>query len=288
MIAVVAALAWASGILDPTAIWDDGQAAPPVGGPAIASRAGPDSAALTGHFVPPSWINPPSMEAAAELTPGFAAGIGISGRVRLSCWVEEQGLPQDCEVESAAPEGMGFEAAALEVARTGVVRPAMLDGVPVRRTVAFNIGFSAEPLEEAAWGPVPYDGPEPTPTALALARQIVLQGLNVSIQSEEEVLLDGLADDRRQIVRDWLRELRPLGDEVFIRNQTLMIARLSVESEMAAYLADGTLPSSPVPTPEQMAAATSDLADPGDEAIWTEVRERYCARWSCVIPEPED
>lgn len=287
MIAALAALAWATGILDPTAI-GGGQVPPSVEDPAIGSGAGPDSAALAGRFVPPSWINPPSIEVATERAPGFAANIGIPGTVRLSCWAEQQGLPQDCEVVSATPEGLGFETAALEVARTGVVRPATLDGAPVRATVSFNIRFAGGLLEEADWDPVPYEGPEPTPTALALARQIVLQSLDVSVQSEEDVLLDGLAEDRREIVRDWLRELRPLGDEVFIRNQSLMIARLSMESEMAAYLADGTLPASPVPTPEQMAAATSDLADPDDQAIWTEVRKRYCARWSCVIPEVAD
>lgn len=287
MIAALAALAWATGILDPTAIGGV-QVPPSVEDPAIGSGAGPDSAALAGRFVPPSWINPPSIEVATERAPGFAANIGIPGTVRLSCWAEQQGLPQDCEVVSATPEGLGFETAALEVARTGVVRPATLDGAPVRATVSFNIRFAGGLLEEADWDPVPYEGPEPTPTALALARQIVLQSLDVSVQSEEDVLLDGLAEDRREIVRDWLRELRPLGDEVFIRNQSLMIARLSMESEMAAYLADGTLPASPVPTPEQMAAATSDLADPDDQAIWTEVRKRYCARWSCVIPEVAD
>lgn len=287
MIAALAALAWITSFLDPTAI-RGAQAAPPVEQPSIESGTGQNLDDSAGFFVPPSWINPPSLEVATELTPGFAAAIGIAGKVRLDCWVEEQGLPQDCEVVSVAPEGLGFEAVALEVARTGVVRPATLDGVPVRRTVAFNIRFSAEPLEEGVWEPVPYEGTEPTPAALALARQIVLKGIDVSMQSEEEALLDGLAEDRRQIVRDWLFALRPLGDEIFVRNQTLMTARLAKESEMAAYLADGTLPSSPVPTPEQIAAATSDLADPNDRAIWIEVRDRYCARWSCVIPDLAD
>ncbi|MDP3803056.1 energy transducer TonB [Brevundimonas sp.] len=286
MIATLTSLALATCLLDPTAIRDP-QASPPVDRLPVGAAERPDNAA-DGDFEPARWINPPSVEVAGELTPGFAAGIGISGRVRLSCQAEEQGLPKDCEVVSAAPEGMGFEAAALEVARTGIVRPAMLDGVPVREEVTFNIEFSTETLEEAAWAPVPYEGPEPTPAALALARRIVLQGLDVSVQSEEEALLDGLAGDRREIVRDWLRELRPLGDEIFIHNQTLMVARLSAESEMSAYLADGTLPSSPVPTPEQMAVATSDLADPNERAIWIAVRDRYCARWSCAIPEMAD
>ena len=287
MIATLTLLALATCILDPTAIRDL-QASPPVDRPAVEAAERPDSDETTGHFEPARWINPPSLEVAAELTPGFAAGIGISGRVRLSCWAEEQGLPEDCEVVSVAPEGMGFEAAALEVARTGVVRPAMLDGAPVRGKVDFNVGFETESLEEAAWAPVPYEGPEPTPSALALARRIVLQGLEVSVRSEEAALLDGLGDDRREIVRDWLRELRPLGDEIFIRNQTLAVARLSAESEMSAYLADGSLPSSPAPTPEEIAVATSDLADPNDQAIWIAVRDRYCARWSCAIPEGAD
>jgi TonB family protein len=287
MIAALAALTWATGILDPTASVET-QVSPRIEQSPVESGAASNRDEPTGHFVPPSWINPPSMEAATELTPGFAASMGISGKVRLSCWVENQGLPQDCEVVSAAPDGLGFEAAALEVARTGVVRPATLDGIPVRATVTFNVGFYCETLEESTWTPTPYRGAEPTPAALALARQIVLQGLDVSMQSEEEALLEGLADDRRGIVRGWLRELRPLGEEVFIQNQTLTVARLSTESEMSAYLAAGTLPSSPAPTPEQIEAASSDLVDPDERLIRITVRDRYCARWSCSIPELVD
>ncbi|MDI1327284.1 MAG: energy transducer TonB [Brevundimonas sp.] len=272
MVIALMSLVLAASLVDPTGV-SDFQAPPP----AIDEP--------TGDFEPARWLNLPSVD---EAMPGFAANIGISGRVGLSCWVEEQGLPQGCEVVNAAPEGLGFEAAALEGARTGVLRPAMLNGVPIRRTVAFNFRFSVDSIEDSPWQSTPYEGSDPTPTALALARQIVLQGLEESMRSEEEVLLDGLAPDRREIVRAWLRELRPLGGEDFIRNQTLMIARLSPEAEMAAYLANGTLPSSPPPTPEQTAVATSDIGSADDEAIWIEVRNRYCARWSCAIPEMSD
>jgi hypothetical protein len=282
VIATLTALAWTVCSLDPLAHREFQSP------PAIVLEAGADSDRPIGRFEPARWINPPSLEAAAELMPGFAANIGVSGAVSLVCWAEEQGLPQDCEVVNAAPEGLGFEAAALEVARTGVIRPAMRDGAAVRGKIAFNVVLSTDPLEEAQWEPVPYEGTEPTPGALALARQIVIQNLEVSVQSEEEALLDGLADDRREIVRDWLRELRPLGDDIFVHNQTLMVARLSLVSEMSAYLADGTLPSSPVPTPDQIAIATSDLADSNDQAIWIEVRDRYCARWACATPELAD
>lgn len=229
------------------------------------------------------WINPPSPEAAGELMPPFANGIGVGGRVTLSCWARDQGLPQDCEVKRAAPEGLGFEAAALEVARTGVIRPAMRDGEPVPRQVAFTVVFTPQPIEAEF---IPYDGPEPTPSALALARQITLLDLEESMASEEETLLEGLADDRREIVREWMRELRPLDDELLISNQALMLARLARESEMAAYLADGTVPTSPVPTPEDMARATSDMYGPQDVAEWTALRDRYCARWSCASEPP--
>lgn len=287
MIAALISLALTGWILDPAAIGAF-QASPAAGQTAAEAMGEPTTGEAVGHFVPPRWINSPSAEAATELMPGFAAGIGIPGSVRLSCWVEEQGLPKDCDVVSAAPEGLGFEAAALEVARTGVVRPAMLDGVPVRATVEFNVAFQAERIEDSSWEPVPYEGPEPTPRALALARQIVLRTIDASLQAEEETLLGGLADDRREIVRDWLFALRPLDAEISIRNQTLMIARLSTEADMSAYVTGGTLPLSPIPTPEQIAVATSDLADPNDRAVWIEVRDRYCARWACASPETAD
>jgi TonB family protein len=232
-----------------------------------------------GAFEPPRWINPPSPEASGELTPPFANGIGVGGRVTLSCWAREQGLPQDCEVKHAGPGGLGFEAAALEVARTGVVRPAMRDGEAVPRQIAFTVVFSAQPIESES---IPYEGPEPTASALALARQITLLDLEEAMALEEETLLEGLAQDRREIVREWMRELRPLDDERSISNQALMLARLAKESEMAAYLADGTVPTSPTPTPEDMARASSDMYGPQDIAEWTALRDRYCARWSCT------
>ena len=236
----------------------------------------------TAVFEPARWINPPSPEAAGELMPPFANGIGVGGRVTLSCWAREQGLPQDCKVKKAAPEGLGFEAAAVEVARTGVIRPAMRDGEPVPREIAFTVFFQPAPIPES----IPYEGPEPTPSALALARQITLLDLQEAMVSEEETLLEGLADDRREIVREWMRELRPLDNELFISNQSLMLARLAKESEMAAYLADGTVPTAPVPTPEEIARATSDMYGPQDVAEWTALRDRYCARWSCTSEPP--
>lgn len=248
-------------------------------------NAGPQSDDPPGVFERPRWINPPSPQAAAELIPPFASAIGVGGRVTLTCWAREQGLPQDCEVTRAAPEGLGFEAAALEVARTGVIRPATLDGAPVDRQIAFSVVFQPEPIETATES-IPYEGPEPTPSALALARRIVLQDLDESVALEEEGLLEGLADDRREIVRQWMRDLRPLGDEVFIANQTLMIARLARESEMAAYLADGTRPTSPLPTAEDMGRVTSDMSTPEDDIAWKALRDRYCARWSCTIEPP--
>lgn len=255
--------------------------------PDVATRPGGevDLRDRPGTWEPARWINPPSPEAASELIPYFANGIGVGARVGLSCWAREQGIPQDCEVTNSPPEGLGFEAAAIEVARTGVIRLARLDGQPVPGQIAFNVVFQPEPVETLV-EPTPYEGPEPTPTAISLARRIVLATLEESVRLDEEEMLAGLAADRREIVRGWIHELMPLGDEIYVANQTLMIARLSQESEMEAWLADGTPPASPPPTIEDMARASSDMHRPEDAAQWKALRDRYCARWSCTSSDP--
>ena len=234
----------------------------------------------------PGWRTPPSPDAVAQNFPGFAMAIGISGEVALECRVVVLGPPQDCKVTAVAPEGLGFERAGLNVAATGVARPAIVDGVQVTRRIAFRILFSTDTIEETADEPSPYSGPPPSAAALALAKQIVTQDLSVIMANEEESLLNGLAPSRIEIVRQWLREKRPLGDKEYIERQALAIARLSSEDEMIAYLSDGT--PSPTPTEDEWLRVTSDFPSRSDEAKWISLRNRYCARWSCHLPAEDN
>lgn len=230
----------------------------------------------------PGWRTPPSPDAVVENFPGFASAIGISGKVSLECTAVVLGPPQDCEVTAVAPDGLGFERAGLAVAATGVVRPAVVNGVQVTKRIAFRILFSTETIEETASEPTPYTGQPPSVAALALAKRIVIQDLDAIIANEEEALLDGLAPDRIEIVRRWMQEKRPLGGNKYIERQALAIARLSSEDEMTAYLSNGT--PSRMPTEDDWMRVTSDFPDEGDEAKWISLRTRYCERWSCENP----
>lgn len=242
----------------------------------------PDAAV---NLAVPGWSTPPSPDAVAENFPGFASAIGLSGRVSLECMAVILGPPQDCKITAVAPDGLGFEGAGLAVAATGVVRPAVVKGVPVAKRIAFRILFLTETIEETTDAPTPYTGQPPSASALALAKQIVIQDLDAIIANEEEALLDGLAPDRIEIVRRWMREKRPLGDNKYIERQALAIARLSSEDEMASYLSNGT--PSQMPTEDDWMRATSDFPDEGDEAKWISLRTRYCEHWSCEIPSED-
>ena len=230
----------------------------------------------------PGWRTPPSPDAVADNYPGFASAIGISGRVSLECVAVASGPPRNCRVTAVAPEGLGFDRAGLAVAATGIVRPAVVDGVQVPKRITFNILFQTETIEETSNLPVAYTGPPPSAAALALAKRIVIQDLEEIVANEEDYLLDGLAPDRIEIVRGWMREKRPLGDEKYVERSALAIARLSSEEEMSAYLSDGT--PSATPSNDDWMRVTSDFPDEGDEAKWISLRGRYCARWSCETP----
>ncbi|WP_312784521.1 hypothetical protein [Brevundimonas sp.] len=157
-----------------------------------------------------------------------------------------------------------------------------MDGVQVPKRIAFNILFQTETIEETSNLPVAYTGPPPSAAALALAKRIVIRDLEEIVANEEDYLLDGLAPDRIEIVRGWMREKRPLGDEKYVERSALAIARLSSEEEMSAYLSDGT--PSATPSNDDWMRVTSDFPDEGDEAKWISLRGRYCARWSCETP----
>lgn len=228
----------------------------------------------------PRWITPPPAEATEYLMPGFARNASINGRVALLCDVAAPGPPDSCEIEEVSPEGLGFEAAALAVARTGILRPGRQYGAYIPSTIRFVVRFSAE---DAKTPTVTYDGSTPSSASLEMARIIVREGADMIRPTSLYEMLDGLATERQAIVIEWIDELALINVDRIIDQQALAMARIFTEAEMQAYLANGTVPENPFPDDDTLQAATIDFKMPGYEQGLDKLRSRYCARWSCEI-----
>ncbi len=227
------------------------------------------------------WVRTPDPEAVAQYMPDFAVMIGVSGRVTMRCQALFEGTPQNCNVVSAQPDGMGFGDAGKLVAATGIVRPRQVNGKSEAALFNFTVHFTADPIPAE---PVElYHGAEPTPEALKLAREIVTSFPADVIDDPWLGTVEDLDSNRQSVVRGWLEALFPIDEEEEMRRTVLAMARLATEFDMKTFLATGVAP--PQPTEEQYDAAFGGETRKSLRALQT-LRSRYCARWSCeIIPD---
>lgn len=119
---------------------------PPLAEPAPASAPPPPppaSASSPSELVQidtPHWLTRPRNP--ERYYPREAFMQGIEGRVELDCVVETDGQLQ-CVIASETPPSRGFGDAALALARAHTMRPAMLNGAPVRGRYRMVVPFSS-------------------------------------------------------------------------------------------------------------------------------------------------
>ena len=243
----------------------------------LAASAG---TAVAQERTPARWSRPVQPELAAELYPGFAAMLGEAGRVLLICPIEADGHPGPCEVADEAPQGMGFGAAAKAMVATAEFTAARSDGKVVPARIQTTVRF--RPLDREPFGG--WTGPEPTPAALALARDMFdeMAAASQLPASYRDELMDGLDHDRRAVVGPWLDELFPRDEAREKEASSLQMARLFGEDGLRRLRAG-----EPVdwPTDEEAYAACPDPT-PAEEASLEELRRRYCERYECGV-DPE-
>lgn len=226
----------------------------------------------------PYWARPVQPDLAEKLYPGFAALLGESGRVTVFCPLEGDGHLYLCRVVDEAPRGLGFGAAARVMVASAEVGAARVDGVivasSVQTTVRFVMPDDADPI--GGW-----TGPEPTPSTLALARQMVdeLIESGKAPPPYRDQMMDGLDHDRRAVVGPWLDELLPR-DEAREREVTaLQMARLFDENALRRIRAGKTVD---WPSEDEFHAACPDFT-PAERAAIAELRRRYCERYECGL-----
>lgn len=220
----------------------------------------------------PTWIKP------AEPTGRtiFADFIGLPGKVTLDCHLPTYGIPEDCRVISAVPEGAGYERVAVGGASTGLLSPKLVDGRPTPTRVQLIMTFPAAPDFP------PYTGPEPSEEAIALARPIAKE--RVRLQASGRIVAD-VAPDRQVLVQSWLDELLPPDPEAEIEQMSLQLARV-LSLEQMRNINAGRPPGGVLPDFRTLNGA--QFPDPKLIKAADELRRRYCAAYDCRDPTAPD
>lgn len=90
------------------------------------------------------WRRPPAVDVVQFFYPEEALKKEISGKVIVSCRVNEAGTSHNCKVASEAPSGHGFGEAALKVAPLFEINPKVVKGRAVEDTVRVPINFKIQ------------------------------------------------------------------------------------------------------------------------------------------------
>ena len=126
----------------------------------------------------PGWARKPSADNFLEAFPVYARSFGIEGSAEMSCQVTARGGLTGCAVLRAAPEGLGFGASLLKLARFFDLKPSTIDGA---RVGGARVNIPATFLRASYGGQrVPRD--QESPTTLLLARRLVAaEGLDAAV-----------------------------------------------------------------------------------------------------------
>lgn len=233
---------------------------------------------VTTESIPrPVVITNPSWKTAPEPTdadyPHLAAHLGIEGRVVVECKISTEGVP-DCEVVSAAPEGLGFENIAITITERGRMNPRTVDGIPVESRIRLSLPFF--PASPEAQSATVWEGPEPSPANL-IAGMVAAQALgpNFLAAVPMEWGLDQIERERASVVEQWIYEMYIGGTNVKLLGQTF-----------AMVLAKRGLTVMPAEQPWDWVSWDADFKNAFDNTITAEtnflaLKARYCARYDC-------
>jgi TonB family protein len=108
----------------------------------------------------PDWLTRPSASELSAVYPAHAMQHHIAGQAAITCVVNVHGLLEACQVVSESPRGEGFGAAALLLAPTISMTPAIGPAGPVPWTVTIPIRWELRGggAPDVMWTESPYGG----------------------------------------------------------------------------------------------------------------------------------
>lgn len=109
---------------------------------AVLSLGDPTPPEASSRYAPPGWRVAPTPAQVEKHYPKAASDARVGGKVVLRCQVQISGKLSACAVETENPAGQGFGEAALALAPTIRMSPAVIDGVPTAEWIRLPINFS--------------------------------------------------------------------------------------------------------------------------------------------------
>lgn len=239
--------------------------------------------ATTPTIVDPTWAQLPAPEELGEAYPRFATMIGIHGVAEVQCAGLPDGRLTRCVSNWAVPTGLGFDRAALSLTPSFRLEPRTVNGEASKSEVRFRVNFSLPPEEV---DDARYEGAEPEPSEIALARPLAEQMYDFYLWTAEEE--DGDLDvnaDRQTAVLRMVADLRAERREQEVDAMARGLARVLTPEQITAMI-EGRRPD-PAPPPYEAfeLASRSDDAETV-ESFETRLREKYCALYSCDSKGP--
>lgn len=235
-------------------------------------------ACATPVIVDPTWAELPAPEEMADAYPGFASMIGVHGVAEVQCIGLPDGGVENCVSNWSAPEGLGFDRAALQLTPSFRIAPRTIDGAASKSEVRFRIRFllpEDEPHE-------PYAGPAPAADEVALARPLAekMYAFFEPVMAEGDAADLDVDPDRLAAIERILRDVRTELRADDIEAVALGLARVLTREQIIA-MTEGRPPETPPPPFEAFLAAS--MPDDAAEArrFETRVREKYCALYAC-------
>lgn len=222
----------------------------------------------------PSWASVPGPHDMAEAYPMFASMADIGADVTPVCIVRADGLLSLCRVQQAAPEGLGFETAALQMTSAFRVNPLQVDGGATKSEVQFTIRFRL-PVEDFP----PWEGAAPSPEHVAASRAF-LEALPAQAETRAELETMDLqvAPEREAKLRAMVLQMAAHYEEQFLDAEALAMARLVSPEALTALIERGVMP--PRPSAETIARANDVLERRSMESM-LRLRALYCAQFDC-------
>lgn len=241
----------------------------------------------------PDWLETPTRGQVRRATPFLASALSVPGQAQLRCSVTTLGLLYDCGVLSQAPEGLGFGAAAIELAKFYRAQPLPPGATAAPPTVALAILFPEIPAFPPPFAPLPVLDSNPGAARLELARQIIsaidlrteLAAISVKSMAEFDAIPSPGVDARtRAEVRAALAAGVDQGIGFFEAERAKQYAGLFTEAELRGLLDWELSPAGKATRAAQ--ARQSELVTAMDKSFAAETSRRagliFCASRGCT------
>lgn len=145
---------------------------PPLASAQVSGAGAGATPPADGVVTDPTWVQVPSGDELGRFYPPLARQIALNGQVRMQCLVTTLGMLETCTIVSETPAGVGFGAAALQLASYFRMQPKTVNGVPVGgAAVVVPLNF----VMAGDSAPAPPDAsaaPPPSARAVSLARRL--------------------------------------------------------------------------------------------------------------------